>query len=511
MSVLVVATVATLGFGAEPTVGPQQRVDVNGGTASASETTAAASNADPSRIIGAWNDWRASTASEVIRAGVTVSTNNGATWTDFVVRPPAPNQSGVEGDPMATGDPRTGALWVGAISFSGNGGVYVARMNAGSGVFQPSVMVDVDGGVDKCWMVAGRNEVTANSTRVYVAYNLGLARSDTMGDTWSNPVSLGQGLGFLPRIGPNGEVYVAYWDFNTEAFRIKRSLNGGTSFTTHLVAFRMDTWGVEPFNTRFPGTFRVASLLGLAVHPVNGTLYAVWPDTTDMSQGGHANVDVYFSKSTNQGTTWSTPVILNGEGPFIGDQFFPWIETDPVSGRLNVVYLDTRNTNQTDDVTVNGMIDAYFAYSEDDGASWTEVRLTPQPWNSANDGLNRPEQFIGDYLGMAVTANLAWPIYPDTQNGDPDTYTNRVEFTCEEIDEIENLMVDRNGSTLTFNWSDTPTATDYVVFQDASPQGLFVTQTGSAASGATGLTVQAPLASRYYLVAGRSGCGIGPK
>ncbi len=512
-SVLLLAGVATLSLAAAPTVGPQQRVDANGGTAAANETTAAASAVDPDTIIGAWNDWRPSTQTqEIIRCGVTVSTDGGATWNDFVLRPPAPNQSGVEGDPMTATDPRTGVVWAGAISFAGNGGIYVARMNPGDGFFQPSVMVDLDQGqgLDKCWMVAGRNHLTADSTRLYVGYNKGLARSDDMGDTWTNPVSLGQGLGFLPRIGPNGEVYVAYWDYTTEAMRVKRSLDGGTSFTTHLVALRMDTWGVETFNTRFPGTFRAPALLGLAVHPVNGTLYAVWPDTTDFSQpGGHANVDVYFSKSTNQGTSWSTPAILNDEGPFVGDQFFPWIETDPANGRLNVVLLDTRNTDQVDNTT-HGMIDSYFAYSEDDGATWTELRLTPQPWDSDDDGLNRPSQFIGDYLGMAVTADLAWPLYPDSQNGDTDTYTNRVDF-CAEIDEIENLTLGRSGSTLSFYWNDTPAAVDYVVYQDLSAQGGFLVPIGTSTSGVTGLTIPMPFGNRYYLVAGRNGCGTGPK
>ena len=83
---------------------------------------------------------------------------------------------------------------------------------------------------------------------------------------------------------------------------------------------------------------------------LNGTLYAVFPDTTDQV-GSQFNVDVYFTKSFDQGDSWLAPVILNGEGPFVGDQFFPWIETDS-SGRLHVVYLDSRNTSQPDSASL---------------------------------------------------------------------------------------------------------------------------------------------------------------
>lgn len=493
-----------------PSVSPQQRVDVNGGTAAANETTGAGSDVNPFEIVAGWNDWRESGGGEVIRMGVALSMNGGATWDDFVVRPPAPNQSSVEGDPMTAADPRTGALWVGAISFAGNGGVYVARKDPGDDFFQPSVMADADMGVDKCWMVAGRDHLTPVSTRVYVTYNYGCVRSDDMGDTWSNPVSLGSGVGFLPRIGPGGELYVSYWNYVNEKFELKRSLNGGSSFTTRVIASRMDHWGAETWNTRFAGTFRVAPLPGLAVDPNDGTLYAVWPDTTGYPNG-QADVDVYFSLSTDQGDTWSTPVIINGDSPFVGDQFFPWIEVD-AEGRLHVVYLDSRHTNQLDN-TVNGFFDAYYAYSEDKGGSWIEMRLTPQSWNSNDDGLNRPDQFIGDYLGMAVTGDTVWPFYPDTSSGDPDTYTNKITFPdCELPPQVRNLMVNRSvdGATLTFNWTNTGTVFSYVLFEDIEAKGDFENIAGTGFNGTMGITIPAPADSRYYLVAGQNGCGIGP-
>ena len=129
LATAVCTILAAAAFAVTPIIGPQQRIDVAGGTDAANETTGAASSVSPGDIIAGWNDWRDSGGSEVIRAGYAISTDGGQSWIDDVLRPPGPNQSGVEGDPMAAFDERTGNLWLGAISFSGNGGLYVARKN----------------------------------------------------------------------------------------------------------------------------------------------------------------------------------------------------------------------------------------------------------------------------------------------------------------------------------------------------------------------------------------------
>ncbi|MCC7292340.1 MAG: exo-alpha-sialidase [Phycisphaerales bacterium] len=408
---------------AQVEVGPQVRIDVAGGTFAANETTMAASDANPLEVTGAWNDWRRSGGGEVINMGVALTLDGGTTWSDFLVRPPSGNQSGVEGDPMTAADPRTGYLWVGAISFAGNGGVYVARKAPGAANFEASVMARATSGADKCWMAAGRAHDNPNATKVYIAYNEGLLISSDLGQTWGSPRSLGSGIGFLPRVGPNGEVYVAYWDFESGVL-MKRSFDGGNSISGAIrIATRMDTWGTQD-GSRFPGTFRVPPMNYLAVDPNDGTLYCVYFDTTSRS-GNNYNVDLYFTKSTDRGDNWTTPRVINTDNTPPGDQFFPWLEVDS-EGRLHMHFFDSRHTNQNDD-NVHGMFDNYYAYSEDGGDSWLEFRLTPNSWDSDNDGLNRGSQFIGDYSGLAVAGDLVFPCYLSDQNGDSDTFTNVIE------------------------------------------------------------------------------------
>ncbi|MBL1216830.1 MAG: exo-alpha-sialidase [Planctomycetes bacterium] len=413
---------SSTGFAQEPIIGPQIRIDVNGGVEAANETTISSIHMNPNEVVAGWNDWRESTGfSEIIRMGVAVSNDGGQTWEDFLLRAPSGHQSTVEGDPMTCYDNRTGTLWAGAMSWTGSGGVYVARKRPGENTFDDPVMTYVYGGIDKGWMAAGVDPFDPNATRVYVTYNLGNQYSTDMGQTWTNPRSLGSGIGFLPRVGPNGELYVAYWDYGSGVM-LARSFDGGQSFEPAVrIATRMDTWSTQD-GSRFPGSFRVPPLNSLAVDPNNGTVYSVYFDTTDWS-GGYRNVDLYFSKSTDQGANWTTPRVINSDSNPAGDQFFPWIEVDE-RGWIHMVFYDTRHTVQADNAP-HGMFDAYYALSTDGGDTWREYRLTPNSFDSYYDGLDRgSSQFLGDYLGLAVGGNKVYPCYLSTQNGDSDTFSH---------------------------------------------------------------------------------------
>jgi hypothetical protein len=328
---------------------------------------------------------------------------------------------------MTAYDDRTGTLWVGAISFASNGWrLFAARKIAGQPAFEPSVMASITGFADKGWMAAGPAPGNPNATNVYIAYNLGVLRSTNMGDTWTGPVALGTGIGFLPRVGPNGELYVAFWDYGSGVL-LKRSFDGGQTFGPEIrIATRMDVWGTQS-HSRFPGTFRVPPFNYLAVDQNNGTLYCVYFDTTNIV-GGNYNIDLYFTKSSNQGLTWTTPVVINNDNVPPGDQFWPWIEVDEESN-LHMVFLDSRHTVQNDDV-VNGLLDAYYSFSNDGGAAWQEFRLTLVSFDSDNDGLrsypNRANQGLGDCLGLARSQDRVYPCYLSTQNDDPDIYTHVV-------------------------------------------------------------------------------------
>jgi hypothetical protein len=79
---------------------------------------------------------------------------------------------------------------------------------------------------------------------------------------------------------------------------------------------------------------------------------------------------------------------------------------------------------------------------------------------------------------------------------------------------VTNLRVQRvnAGASLQLTWNNASNATDYVVYEDSAPDGDVTTQTGTSASGVTGLTIASPAGSAFYLVAGRNAaCGVGPQ
>lgn len=312
---------------AQVQVGPQIRIDVSGGTAPANETSIGASDLNLNEIVAAWNDNREGLYT--YRIGVGVSQDGGASWSDFLVRPPPANQ-GQEADPMTAYDDRTGTLWVGGLSIDNDGGIFVARKIAGQSGFHPSVMAYLTTVADRGTMGAGPVPGNPNATNLYIAFNLGFLRSTTMGDTWSGLISLATGKSFLPRVGPSGQVYVAYVELDPgDGLMLVRSFDGGQSFGSPIrVATRLDNWGLGLSEKRFPGTFRVPIAFHLAVDKNDGTLYGVYSDAPPYVPGVNSNVDLYFTKSTDQGLTWTTPAVINGEGDPPGDQFFPWIEVD---------------------------------------------------------------------------------------------------------------------------------------------------------------------------------------
>ncbi len=395
-----------------PTIGPPVRVDVGGGSADGSETTIAAADPDPDQVVAAWNDWR---DGGLVRVGVAVSTDGGSTWDDFLLRPPPPSQCDMEGDPMTAYDQRTGTLWAGGVAYTAvPGGIWVARKVPGSTAFDTSVMTwPTTEFVDKPWLGTGTQPGVPDSTRLYVAYHRAVQHSDDLGDTWSAPTVLDGGFGHLPRVGPGGELYIGYWNL-ADGINLQRSLDGGATVSPPIrIATRVD---MDVYGYSYPGVFRVWPFTYIAVDRASGTLYAVWHDVTGTS-GGNNNVDLLFSRSLDNGATWTPPRVVNGDNDPPGDQFFPWLESDQW-GRLHMLFLDTRNVAQHD-VDSMAWIDAYYSTSDDGGDTWTEYRLTSAAFPCAH-------YFIGDFCGLTVAGDRVYPVYVSTQNGDTDVYVHTI-------------------------------------------------------------------------------------
>ncbi|MGC8837159.1 MAG: CARDB domain-containing protein [Anaerolineae bacterium] len=132
-----------------------------------------------------------------------------------------------------------------------------------------------------------------------------------------------------------------------------------------------------------------------------GTLYVVWEDGRN---GETSDRDIYFSRSSDGGATWTPAVRVNQDGPG-HNQRTPQLVYDRATGTLYAVWQDFRRGNG----------DIFFARSADGGTTWEEP-----PWNPINDDLGGADQ-LHPSLAVDDTGTL-FVVWQDRRNGNDDIY-----------------------------------------------------------------------------------------
>ena len=139
--------------------------------------------------------------------------------------------------------------------------------------------------------------------------------------------------------------------------------------------------------------------------PNKGTIYINWSD----QRNGSNDTDVWLSKSTDGGDTWTPPVRVNDDAPG-KHQFFTWMAIDQVTGYLYFVFYDRRNYN---DITT----DVFLAMSKDGGVTFINRQISESPF-VPNDGV-----FFGDYTNITAHNGIVRPIWTRLHNGELSIWT----------------------------------------------------------------------------------------
>ena len=325
------------------------------------------------------------------KQGVSVSTNNGASWT-------------VNSVSTAAGLLDKNHLWVDNSAGSPfQGRVYSAWTNFGG---------------------AANNQIE-------------IARSLNNGTTWSPAVNISAAVGAGShnqgvniQTGPNGEVYAVWAIYDAfpareTAIGFSSSADGGVTWTPAVRIFN-NILGVR-WQPGFPGSLpnphgknmRSNSFPGMAVDisggPNDGTIYITWANIGVPGINTGPDVSIYVSSSTDGGLTWSIPVRVNTD-PVGNRQYFPWITCDPTNGNLSVIFYDDRNVGAAD-------VEAWVADSTDGGLTWADFRVsdvsfTPAPIPGLAGG------YMGDYLGISARGGVVYPVWTDNRSGTVLTYTS---------------------------------------------------------------------------------------
>lgn len=231
------------------------------------------------------------------------------------------------------------------------------------------------------------------------------------GDTWSTPVRVSQQAGncideddtvegATPAIGPNGEIFVA-WS-GPKGLVFNRSTDQGDTWLNEEILIDSLTTGWE---YDIPGINRANGLpvlkCDLSGGPNHGTLYLNWSD----QRNGLNNTDVFFSKSTDGGYTWSDPTLVNDDS---GEthQFFTWMDIDQTTGHLFFIFYDRRHYSP-----ITFQTDVYMAISQDGGTTFENRRISDAPF------VPNPDIFFGDYTNIVAHASKVHPIWTRLEQG----------------------------------------------------------------------------------------------
>lgn len=376
-------------------------------------------NGDPAAAIGANGNFYMGfiDAGSVAGQGIAVSTNNGTSWTKYVVAPP-PNSSILDKNHL-TVDKKATSPYVNRL--------YAAWTNFGT--------------------------ASPNYYRLEGRY------SSNNGQTWSSSVRIsgesGQYLdqGVNLQTGPNGEVYAVWAIYDgtsvtngEDAIGFNVSTDGGATWGTARRIYSAVNFGIRG-NLTSKGSIRVSSFPVLAVDRNTGMMYVTWPQRGVAPAG--SDPDIVCIRSTDGGTTWSTPVRVNQDPINNGkDQYYPWATVDQSSGHLYIVYYDSRNV-------ANDSAQVYVSRSIDGGLTFEDVLVMDSKFKPATiTGLASGYQ--GDYIGVTAANGTVYPLWADNRTGVYQGWMTKVIFATYPLNAF-NLNNPSAGTTISsFPNSNTP-------------------------------------------------------
>ncbi len=342
------------------------------------------------------------------------SVDGGATWTE-----------GLISDPYDLGDP-TLAMDANGVAFYGyigkwtHSGIFVARSMDGGATWQPGVpVIEHEGATpfeDKEYPACDRTNgpyggslyvawtqfdtygspIPADSSRVLFSYSrdqgITFAPPTRVSDRGGNCVDGDDTVeGAVPSVDLDGTVYLAW--AGPRGIEFDRSVDGGQTWGTDRIISDM------PGGWDFPvsGIYRVNGLpmtrCDLSIGPYSGRVYVLWSDQRN------GDTDVFLIHSDDQGAHWSPRVRVNGDGVGNGrDQFFPWMDVDPLTGRVYVVFYDRR-------ATVGVHTEVWLATSTDGGETFAEEPISESAFTPSES------IFFGDYIGISAHNGRVRPFW----------------------------------------------------------------------------------------------------
>jgi hypothetical protein len=378
-------------------------------------------------------------------SGTSFSTDGGATFTQ-ILPPPFANGHGENvGDPIVVYNLKL-KMWFAGDLATGCGGQGVGLWSSPDGQnWSTASCAHNNSADDRESMWVDNNAFSAAYGRMYVSFNnfnvdggaLFVTHSDD-GVNWSSPSQLSnsfirdvQVTGALPGPPPPqaryySAVFVASMDeggggLSTRQNIMYRSLDGGVTWTSTTMGPRFSPPGdgVCSSNSYFAKMNPIWRHMGWGEPGVGpgGVVHYAYATKGSISTG-----DIYYVRSTDNGSTWSSPVLLND--PESNQYQSHWMPSLSVNYNLSsftppkdvtVSWYDRRQASSPCNVATDTgcSYQRYGVQSHDNGVTWgsnfaiSDV-IIPQPTQN-DSGIQ--SCYAGDYdysTALAGTAYVTW-------------------------------------------------------------------------------------------------------
>ncbi|MDZ4811106.1 MAG: proprotein convertase P-domain-containing protein [Pseudomonadota bacterium] len=391
------------------------------------------------------------------------SSDSGTTWISAGALPD------VCCDPTVAWSPDGTIGYVSTLSFSNAAGsIRFYRSTDNGATWTKTANLSTTSGADKEFIHVDVHAASPFLGNVYESWHEAnvqkFSRSTNNGLTFSTKITLdssNRGIGSDITTDTSGNVYFFYATFDTSTFakqvRVVKSTNGGVSFAAGLAVANNNgsfNFAIPAFETRKVPII-VSADADRSGGAFNNSIYSTWTDnnnaTSATAANNHARIKV--ARSRDGGATWaiSTPHSTADIGSV--DRFNPWLSVDP-SGRVHVIYYDTRNS-----VGRSGT-DIYHAVSADGGVTWgAPTRRTSVTSSNLSDSFE-----WGDYNGLDVAGVDIMAIYTDNRDESGGSAQSKDVYSVGFATSGGNIPPTANftsvASGLTVNFTDTSSDSD---------------------------------------------------
>lgn len=382
----------------------------------------------------------------------TYHTENGLTWSRNT-----PNFGGsVQGDPVVAYD-SLGNLFYENMYGNILGSKVVTSTTNGATWGPPVIAI---AGNDKNWICCDQTAGPYANYAYTTMTNNGVgnfARSTDHGVTWTSTFAPAtQSLpGMMPCVGPEGNiqggaVYVVTNSgsaFNSR-YTFYKSTDGGLTFQQKSGQYFAKYVGTDVGGRNSVENMRTRPYPMIAADnsygPNRGKLYCIFATNDPPGNGNKPNI--YCRSSSDGGTTWSDAVQVNDDPNSQNNhQWHPATWCDKETGKLYVMWMDTRDTPTSDSAYI------YASYSTDGGATFVanqRVSNGKMKINCTTCAGSGTPRYQGDYNGIVSNRKGAMAGWTDFRAGAFQSMTAYFPDFAMALDKTSDTLYSPAGNTV---------------------------------------------------------------